>query len=90
MESRVKELSTKVEKLSKDFLSVTKENAKLKRLLHSAETMINGLAKGVPAGNGGPGVQELTAQVEKLKQERKIIKEKVGKMAQTLEKLQQK
>ncbi|MBI3793102.1 MAG: hypothetical protein HY280_00030 [Nitrospinae bacterium] len=86
----MRELSDKVEKLSKDYLSASKENAKLKRLLHSAEAMISGLSKGIPARSGGTGFQELTRQVEKMRHERKLIKEKVGKMSHALEKLQPK
>jgi outer membrane murein-binding lipoprotein Lpp len=90
MESRVKELATKVEKLSKELVSTTRENARLRRLLQAAETMIKDISNGTPSGNGGSGVRELTSQVEKLKRERKIIKDKVGKMAVTLEKVYKK
>jgi outer membrane murein-binding lipoprotein Lpp len=90
MESRIKELSAKVEKLSADLVSTAKENVRLKRLLLSAETMIKEISNGAPSGNGGSGVRELTTQVEKLKNERKLIKDKVGKMTATLEKIYKK
>lgn len=90
MESRINELAAKVEKLSKEMVSATKENSRLKRLLNAAENMIKEMSGGAPSGNGGAGVRELTAQVEKLKGERKLIKDKVGKMASTLEKIQKK
>ena len=90
MESRIMELSAKVGRLSKELVSAAKENARLKRLLASAETMIKELSSGVSSGNGAPNVRELTDHVEKLRHERKIIREKVSKMALMLEKLYKK
>ena len=90
MESRIKELSARVEKLSQELVSMANENARLRRLLQSAEKMIKDLSNGKSSRNGFNGLRELSQQVDKLKQERKIIKEKLGKMALNLEKLHQK
>jgi outer membrane murein-binding lipoprotein Lpp len=90
MESRVMELSAKVEKLSRELSSTAKENARLRRLLASAEAMIKDISGGARSGNGAAGVRELTDQVEKLRHERKIIREKVSKMAMMLEKVYRK
>lgn len=90
MESRVMELSAKVEKLIGELSSTAKENARLRRLLASAEAMIKDLSGGGRSGNGPAGVRELTDQVEKLRHERKIIREKVSKMAVMLEKVYRK
>jgi hypothetical protein len=87
MESRIGELAAKVEKLSKGLVASAKENARLRRLLLSAESKIRELAN---AGNGdGLNMPEMSRQMEKMKNERKAIKEKVEKMALKLEKFYQ-
>ena len=90
MESRITELSAKVEKMSKELVSSARENARLKRLLASAEAMIKELSSGAHSGDGAPNVRELTDNVDKLRHERKIIREKVSKLSLMLEKLYKK
>ncbi|MBI5178466.1 MAG: hypothetical protein HZA04_04330 [Nitrospinae bacterium] len=90
MESRITELSARVERLSKDLVAVNKDVARLRRLLLAAEAKIKELS--APGGNGngeGANILELTRQVEKFKQERKTIKDKVEKMSAKLEKFYQ-
>lgn len=90
MESRITELSSRVERLSKDLVSANKDVARLRRLLLAAEAKIKELS--VPGGNGngeGANIMELTRQIEKFKLERKSIKDKVEKMSNKLEKFYQ-
>ncbi len=89
MASRMKELADKVERLSKEYVVVRRENARLKRLLLAAEAKIKELSFPGAASAEGANVIDLTRQVEKMKAERKIIKEKVEKMANRLEKFYQ-
>ena len=83
--SKITELSERVEKLVKDFLATKKENARLKRLLSAAESKIKKMtsAEVVPV-NGG--LTAVTKQLEKMKNERRMIKSKVEKMSAKLEK----
>lgn len=86
VESKLKELAGKVERLSKEYVVCRRENARLKRLLLAAEVKIKNLSMPGASGAEGAGVMDLTRQVEKMKGERKVIKEKVEKMAARLEK----
>jgi hypothetical protein len=74
-----------VEKLAKDFVSTKKENARLKRLLLAAESKMKKMSatKDVPV-NGG--LTAVTKQLEKMKDERRMIKSKVEKMSTRLDK----
>lgn len=83
--SRITELSERVEKLANEFVLAKKDNARLKRLLTVAESKIRKLVEpdSVPTNGGLP---ELVKQLERLKEERKMIKEKVEKMSAKLEK----
>lgn len=83
--SKISELSERVEKLVTEFLTAKKENARLKRLLSAAESKIKKIttAKDVPV-NGG--LTAITKQLEKMKDERRMIKTKVEKMSAKLEK----
>lgn len=83
--SRITELSERVEKLANEFVLAKKDNARLKRLLAAAESKIRKLVEpeNVPTNGGLP---ELVKQLERLKEERKMIKEKVEKMSAKLEK----
>lgn len=83
--SRINELSERVEKLATEFVVAKKENARLKRLLSAAESKIKKMitAKDVPV-NGG--LTEVTKQLEKMKDERRMIKSKVEKMSARLDK----
>ncbi len=89
MKSRIGELAGKVENLSKDLVASAKENARLRRLLLSAENRIKELSSSGPHNGDGAGMMEITRQMEKMKSERKVIKEKVEKMALKLEKFYQ-
>jgi len=83
--SRINKLAEKVERLAQKLVSTRKENARLKKLLGAAEKRIKKSAR--PAGEDDNGsVPELTRRIEKMKQERKIIKAKIEKMAVRLEK----
>lgn len=85
MDSRIKELAEKAERLAKEHVACRRENARLKRLLLAAESKIRELSlHGAPSD--GPGITEITRQMEKMKQERKSIREKVEKMSVRLEK----
>ncbi|MFQ5432944.1 MAG: hypothetical protein ACE5EN_10615 [Nitrospinota bacterium] len=83
--SRISELSERVEKLVKEFVAAKKENARLKRLLSAAESKIKKMttAKDIPV-NGG--LTAVTKQLEKMKDERRMIKSKVEKMSARLDK----
>ena len=83
--SKITELSARVEKLAKEFVGAKKENARLKRLLSAAESKIKKLmtSKDVPV-NGG--LTAVTKQLEKMKDERRMIKSKVEKMSARLDK----
>lgn len=82
--SQIAELSKKVEKIAKEFVLTKKENVRLKRMLGVAEAKIKKLiAPGVTV-NGG--MTALVKQIEKLKEERKMIKTRVEKMTSKLEK----
>lgn len=83
--SKINELSERVEKLAKDFVVAKKENARLKRLLSGAESKIKKMttAKDIPV-NGS--LTMLTKQLEKMKDERRMIKSKVEKMSSKLDK----
>lgn len=82
--SQIAELSKKVEKIAKEFVLTKKENVRLKRMLGVAESRIKKLtSSGVPV-NGG--MTELVKQIERLKEERKMIKTRVEKMTSKLEK----
>ncbi len=85
-ESKLKELAAKVERLSREYVVCRRENARLKRLLAGAEVKIKNLSLPGASSAEGANVLELTRQVEKMKGERKAIKEKVEKMATRLEK----
>ncbi len=85
-ESKLQELSAKVERLSKDYVVCRRENARLKRLLLGAEAKIKTLSQPGASSAEGANVMDLTRQVEKMRGERKVIKEKVEKMAARLEK----
>lgn len=85
-ESKMKELAAKVERLSAEYVTCRRENARLKRLLLAAETKIKNLSLPGASTAEGTNVLDLTRQVEKMKGERKLIKEKVEKMATRLEK----
>ncbi|MDH5542835.1 MAG: hypothetical protein OEY64_07720 [Nitrospinota bacterium] len=77
------ELKKKVDWLCKELLESKKENGRLERLLLVAEGKIKKMSE--TGGNGNGNVLDLTNQLEKLKNERKIIKTKVEKMASKLE-----
>lgn len=83
--SRIKELAEKVERLARSLVSTRKENARLKKLLGSAEARIKKSAGMASEGANG-SIPELTRRVERMKRERKIIKSKIEKMAVRLDK----
>lgn len=85
-ESKLKELAAKVERLAAEYVVCRRENSRLKRLLLSAETKIKNLSMPGASTAEGTNVMDLTRQVEKMKGERKVIKDKVEKMASRLEK----
>lgn len=88
-ESKLKELAGKVERLAKEYVVCRRENARLKRLLLAAEARIKELSLPGATSVEGTNVMDLTRQVEKMKGERKMIKEKVEKMATRLDKFYQ-
>ncbi len=81
--SRITELSERVEKLAKEFVQTKKDNARLKRMLAVAESKIKKLTDPEKTPTNG-GLTELVKQIEKLKEERKMIKAKVEKMTAKL------
>ncbi len=83
--SKISELSERVEKLVKDFLAAKKENARLKRLLSAAESTIKKMTTDNNVAVNG-GLTAVTKQLEKMKNERRMIKSKVEKMSAKLEK----
>lgn len=80
----IKILADKVERLADDLIKTHNENAKLKRMLDTAEVKIKKLSR--VGGAGGDGILPLNRQVEKMKNERRIIKAKVEKMVNKLSK----
>ncbi|MEE8484381.1 MAG: hypothetical protein V3S46_07260 [Nitrospinota bacterium] len=80
----IRKLTEKVEVLINDIAKERRGNERTKRLLHAAEDKIRELQDN--GGGTNPTVLELTRQIGKLKNERKIIKSKVGKMAERLDK----
>jgi uncharacterized coiled-coil DUF342 family protein len=79
------ELKKKVAWAVKELAESKKENARLNRLLITAEENLK-KKPGRKSGNSPDGsILNLTRQIEKFKGERKIIRTKVEKMASKLE-----
>ncbi|GMT43178.1 MAG: hypothetical protein IEMM0002_1589 [bacterium] len=82
--SHVNELAERVERFARELVYTRKENVRLKRLLAAAEIKIKKIVN--PEGRGANGgILELTRRVERMKEERKMIKTKIEKMAIKLE-----
>ncbi len=79
----IRTLTEKVEVLVNDIAKERRGNERTKRLLLAAEGRIKELQDN--GGGTNPTVLELTRQIAKLKGERKIIKSKVEKMAERLD-----
>jgi len=85
--SKINELVEKVETLAADLISAKKENARLKRLLAAAEEQLSRISDPEAGSNasGNGDVTRLTRELGQMKEERKIIRAKVEKMAAQLD-----
>ena len=80
------ELKKKVDWLINELSETKTENARLNRLLETAEENLKKKPRSNKNGNSSDGsILDLTRQIEKFKGERKIIRTKVEKMASKLE-----
>jgi len=79
----LKTLNSKVKELCTDLLATKKENKRLTRLLLAAEAKVKKLTN--TNGLGKNNILDMSKKIEKLKNERKIIKSKVEKMVTKLD-----
>ena len=79
----MKELTQRVEALIDELERERKDHERSRRLLLAAEAKIRELQSG--GGANGVTVLDLNRKIEKMRSERKIIKSKVEKMVERLD-----